>query len=565
MIFNGEYEILEEIKKGRSAWLIEADKLADKLRLHVTGSNIDSFLTKVVGMENEEALELRKQVTTLGNISVTKKILCEFDKVYSARGGVTEVKSENDTEQDRINTVLDTINNGKSLEYFLHKDLKNKYFYESNGIAFIEIEPSKNKLEPEYEIEFYPSSALYRCKKKSNLRIEYIIFNGKPVKNRVGFTKYRVIDDACDYTVIVNDALTYIEIAPFNKSNNAEETDYSYINYAGEVPAVIISDLIQDENKHLYTSPIEAVLPTMDFYLRLWSLYCVYIFKLGLPEKWQIAKDCPVCEGMGREKTTGEPCPVCNGSGVNRSNDISNITNVPKPRVGESLALPVAGYIAPPTEVLVNFENTLEKLEKKAYEVIWGTDSQISQKGQKTATEIEYRNETPTAVLNSFSSTLETIHARLVQIISKFLAIKPKITIRYGRQYNRISPEFLLNKYQTAKTQILSDTILNNLYSDYLHELYGTQDSVLQTELIKLKLKPFFHRTTIELKDLNASKQDYYGNLYFDMFLNQYEKADLLPIMDFKTLQTDFETFIKTKIPKENASNMLPNGESTSN
>lgn len=528
MKFQNLDEIVKLIKNPKNEELLErAKQIKHKHQLHIAGIGLNHFIDKIQGIENANALSIRRALSKEATVPLYSSILKPLNKVFSARGGQWNYIFSNDTDKLAMLSLLNNIDGQYSMNDWMANRWKDKVNIDPFGLAFVEV----NELGT-LNTTYKSVEDIHDISYKSISDIDYVIFQPYQ-KEKAKY--YRVVDEVKDYL---------IEEKQGKYSIVENET---FVNYFKQVPGVIFST--KDDNKSdCKTTHIAESMISADSYLLDYTIYTIVKTKVGIPYVWEYERACPVCQGTGNDNL-GNKCPQCDGTGVSKVRDVSDVIILPTPENGVPTMTPPAGYVIMPSEVVNQFESTLDREKNEIAEAIWG-DGAVNETNQsaKTAFEINSRKESETSKLNEFSRNAELFETALTDLfgIFYFPSTYKGCTIVYGRRYKTDSIDALFAQYNEALTKKSNTAILNELIKEYWYALYENNEMQLQTQLRILETKPFYHSTALELVQYKIDKKDYLKNLYFDAFMVDFEKSKPLYIATIDEINTALENYITT-------------------
>lgn len=522
---------IEEIKKvilkpKNKDFLKRGIEIKKQHQLHICGVGKDDFIEKLVGYENEKALELRKQNSFYFTVPIMANSLKPVDKIFSAKGTLKYFEfADNSAEQ-----VFKDILKQEKVEDFIFQRWKNITFYDPNGLFYFEISKDGTRTYPTYKAV----DSLYDIDFISQTEINYVIF--QPEKIDANTIAYRVVDSRFDYQILRRNGDFSIDI------NN------TIPNYFEKVPAFFTSNRIDKTNNYNFDTWISEGIILADSYFKDASIHEVYRIKQGMPYVWEVARACTVCKGAGVTEE-GETCPSCLGSGI--ANDRRDVGDkiVINPSMSEKELRPVAGYIQPDLETWKQQEATLNNIELKINAAIWGSDSGDMVKTKSantTAFEVSVTEQSKSDKLSIIAANLEICEKEIYKYYAKFhFPTKFKdVIIVYSQRYNLKTAEELFTHYINAKTNNVNSTMLDLIYEEYLNILYDKNKIELDRAYIKLYTKPFFHYTSQELLLMSVPKKDYYKNMYYDKFVIDFELKKPLYLSNITEVNAALELYI---------------------
>lgn len=507
--------------------LSDATKESKKLKQHITGEDFESLLEQVSGMENEDALKLRKQYAR-SNKDIFARIHRNEDKIFSAKGG-SVLYDLPTTQQKQFVLTLSDVYNGFSIRKWVESFALPYYHIDPMGVIFIEV--GDNVAYP----TFKSVNSIYDYKLRGR-NIEYIIFRTEEKDI------YRIVDDNFDYLVQWNggDSLTTIE-------------GKTYPNYFSKVPALIVSDILK-KNSEVFTSPDNEIIEIADEFLRECSVKSIFKLKHGFPKAWQYQSQCPSCKGTGLLE--GKDCIKCNGSGRHVTKDTSEVISLPIPNEGQPTIAPnIAGYATPDIQGWDKMTEELTMLENLMHSTYWGIKDKVKAQGvgnEKTATEIIDDMQPVNDRLFGFSKWAESVESFITDMLGEFYynSSYKGSSINYGRRYMLEGPDVIWLKYEQARGKGSPISVLDDLLIEYYHSKYDNNAIELNKALKLMRVEPFIHMTIGEAKNNVSDFMDYNKKLYFSEWLNQLEMNEVL-IKSVKDLKASLDQYVTDKGLKE--------------
>ncbi len=526
--------------------LIRANQILIKHELHVSGIGLDSYIDKIQGIENENAVSLRRALGKVITQSETNKIISVQEKVFTARGGGRYYDFSNERDQKTfITEILTDVKNNISMKNYMKKVWKELVNVDPNGLIMAEITEDGTAVELTYK----SSDSIHDIAYKGAQKIEYIIF--KPIIDKEDNKYYRVVDDSYDYLIKVKgQEYTIVE-------------DETFPNPWGFVPATFISDRFDKKsngwNTHIYESMDHA-----DDLLLDYTIYKVYKTRIGIPSTWEYARECGHCEGSGViENDDGEEsnCGYCDGKGNNNHNrDVSEIYVLPLPESDDVPLNPPKGYVVPDLESWTKYEETMSMESQKMYQAVWGESSVIeTDRRNITASELIVRDNSKETKLNEVSDNEENVEKRLTDILGLFYYPNSYdgAIISNGRHYITKTSQQLQDEYTNSLKEGVNSTSLTELLTDLYHTIYRNSPQKLNESLIKLNTKPFFHWNPDKLQTANVNEVDYYKNLYYDEFVVYYQnEVEPFGTTTIDRVNDSLDKWILDKIPVQESINI---------
>jgi hypothetical protein len=530
-------EIRDIIEAGEPDWIKRAKKYTKKLDVHINGIGTADYLDHVQGFENSAQYSLRKKYAT-SNKFVFENLLRPVDKVFNAAGGSTTIKTKTDFSDKTLATKIDEVFKGMSIRKWIEQIQSNKYYSDPSGLVFFEWNDTDTTptLKSVHILRNYETDAR---------SLEWVLFepekridnNGQDVPGEF----YRLVDDAFDYTIHVNDKkYTIVE-------------DETFSNPWGFVPAILNSNLINSTFTY-HISPIDSVIELADHYLTTTSVKNIYEFLHGYPIFWAYVQPCKRCDGTGLYE--GADCVKCDGDGHTFKKDVSDIIKLKPPKNNEepNLAPDVAGYVQPDLNTWREQRTELDWLWGLMHFTMWGTARQ--EKGDnETATAAFIDTQPVNDRLNKFSDAYEQLENLMIDIVGKFYARDnyEGASVNYGRRFLVEPPDVIWKKYMEAKESGSPKVSLDYLLIQFYQSEFKDDKKSLIIAQKGIKLEPFVHKTDEEINSLPVLDEDKIAKYYFNEFWKNVDKQDIL-IKDVDKLRQEFITFLETK-KRENGNN----------
>ena len=512
-----------------------------KLRMHVHGTNVIKYITKLEGLENKTKIELRQRLSR-SNRSLFSDILRPVDKIFSKQGGSKDYHIKSDTKRKEFTETLSKINKGHSFMKWLKTYFIDKYVIDPNG--FFLIEYIDGEAYPTYKSILTIADYI-----QAGQSLYYIIFEPITIKEegKEDHTTVRVYDDAADYTYEVN----------LNKWTISEATE-TFPNPWEKVPAILCSD-IEDTLTGFKQTPIYEQIEDADEYLRINSVNTLQYYHHGFAKFWKHGTPCKKCEGTGiiqipkGDSFIDEPCKACAGKKFAEKEDVSDVTYIsPPPDGSKGIAPNIMGFSTPPINSLKALDEKLKSMRDIMYHSHWGTVISRENKDQ-TAFEVSINTQPMQDRLNGYTDSLENIETLIVDLIGQFYLKNTwdGSSINYGRNYVIKGADELLDEYFKSKEKKAAYTILNEKLSRYYHALYSNDMKGLDLSLKLMQIEPLIHNTMEEVVRLNIPEEMINQKVQYNDWLSSIKKEDLFTstieqLKESLKLYTDERT---TKVP----------------
>lgn len=517
-----DQELFEILRNEAPDWVKTARKKANLYDIHVNGDEkkVKDYLAKIDTFENDKQLKLRQKMA-VSNRFLMKDILRPIDKVFSAKGGVRKYDVSK-SKRESFNDAIRNVKKGVSIQQYIKKTFAPKMLTDPSGVLFMEWDGEKT----------WPSQKSINeihCYKSDGRFVEFIVFAPHVRHNSDGEQLdglfYRVVDEQSDrvYQVLEDETPRLLD-----------DPNEFFENPWGRVPAIINSDLMDNTLTH-YESPLNAIVEVADKYLRTNTIKNVHELLHGFPYFWMYAKNCQACKGTGYIQSADgerhETCSSCDGVGKSMKKDVSDaaLLNTPKRKEDPVIAPDVAGYVVPPIEIPKEQREELNWLRDAMHFTMWGTTEERDGKKSETATGRYLDTEPVNDSLKAYSECFEQTEAAVVDFVGEYVAQSAYkgSTIIYGNRYMIEKPDQLWKKYLEAKQKKAPESILNQMYLEYLESQYSNDTRNLVTMHKAMKVEPFFHHTASEIKE-QVPKSLYLQKIVFNEFWVTLEQDEII-------------------------------------
>jgi len=552
------------LKNPNKSYVLAGRKYNAAMRMHMYGDNLESYIEKIPGYEDESLTKLRAAYAK-SNKDIFARLARPIDKVFSAKGG-SRYYNLSDSLDQRAASLATNVRDGFSSKKWIEAFWKPHMLDDPFGIIFIEIGDGTNyalgQAYPTYRSICY----IYDCLRKGN-QFEYMVFEldkadrndmvskakamGAVIDIEEKAVFYRVIDDANDY--IVNRLDEEVSIL---KSETIP-------NYFGKVPAMLNSDFVSGRDGNPI-SLFDDALELGDHLFRKGSIREVHELKHGFPKYWEYSDDCIECKGTGY--MGADECKTCKGTGKSLMTKVSDakLLSYPQDKDTPIVAPNVAGYVEPSDTYNTIVTTRLAEYEQMMSFTIWGAQNNQDTNGPtgqqpagapKTATEVITDIQPKIDRLYPLSEMAESRDKFIMDMIImqnlKVISYQGS-SINYGRRYLIESGDALWEKYSTARKDGASISVLDDLLNEYVEAKYSGDAITLNIQQKLIRVEPFVHNTIGEIKGFGVPFPDYLQKLYFQEWKGTLTKADLIVKSsdDLKKMLADYVTAKAIQEPK---------------
>jgi hypothetical protein len=567
-----EEQIIALVKAPENPALKDNREQQDFHKVHVTGEGYADALTQIIGYENVEQFKQKKLLTKPFTRPLLKYIIDAQSRWKTAQGTSKFYGFKNGDEKQSKEfaaTVLSKVWKGSPIKDFINKFVGQALYTDFNGFFIVEKGVIVYEDGVKYEIKEGVKTAvsndyeplpyiIYKCVddvynyKVVGAKVEWFIYKMPQIKRgNATINVYRVIDDKFDYVVEVEGEG---ETATVTVSENVIE------HKAIKCPVVPVTTFNKNlGNDYKRTSPIDSLIPLLDYYLNQYGEHVVSCLLHAHPIYYQVGQTCKnsneftTCDnGRMSWSYAGEShsmqCPSCKGTGANIHKDASTVIILPaKTTTGEAFNITnVAGYVSPPIDILSHQMSELDAIKKDILEAATGQIG-ASVLTTKTATETILNLKPLEDIISEIIDVVETVETNLTDIIGKMYYGEKYVgcEITYGRKLNLRDENLIIEEIKKAKESGCTLFYIKTLVEELIYSRFARSKSDLQRNIIANELEPFsgftieevetITNTTIEQKYLKQNFND-----YFQRF--ELENGDVLDYMKGTDLKVKIQS-----------------------
>lgn len=542
------FDQVKEIVNGDLNPRIKAARaMKDKLRLHVDGIGLQTFLAQINNYENEGQFTARKK-HAISNKFLTEELLRPVDNAFNAKGGSRDYRFSGDQEKKEAEfiKILMNIKGNQNLSDYMENEWFHWYIVDPNGLTFMEIQDNETSEVVSNEIitdteqvlrPTYKSISEIRDYKQNGNTVDWVIFephvriDGKESKEKKNL--FWVVDELFYYLYI--------------KDNEGLRILTTIDNSFGRVPGILNSD-IMDSVTGWKKSAIDSQVELLDKYLVSNSVLSISEFFHNYLREWTYVPECKLCNGTGRGRDNdAESCSRCDGTGKSSRKDVTDRIELKVPDVEGVKIDPPAGYIFAPIDAWTSQTNSVDRTWDIIFFSQWGTTVSKGEKNE-TATGRFLDAQPVNNRLNKYSTSIETSQSALATFIGEwnFPETFEKASVQKGRRYLIETPDQIWDKYLKAKKDNAPISTLDLLLLQFYESEFRENEQLLIYEIKKSKLEPFIHWDALTVRDLQPAKEDYNKKLYFSDWIKTKDVIEVITT-SIEELQKEFTVFVNSK------------------
>lgn len=519
-----------------------ADADRKRLQMHVLGIDVQKNVVRIEGFESVKAETVRKKYMKT-NRDLFARLLRPVDNIWNGRGGGSFYNTT-EPNQKKIRQMVLNVTKGYSLRKWVEKFWRPRYIDDPQGIILMEVDQRN----PNGTYPTYKSSKDIYDALPNGRRLEYLVLR----TNDPGV--FRVIDDVSDRLVKIEGADTVTNVTNLKDDPRKIKVlggkKYPvYVNWFGQVPALIISDLPKDGDENRFMSPVQDEVELADVYLRDGSIANVYRFRQGFPKTWKYPEVCGTCKGTKVIDT--QVCKDCQGSGIKLLSNPEDVMVLSWPNKEEPEISEKGGFISPDIKYLEYADKSQAILEELITRTHWGTDreTKVDEKsGEKTATQSFIDTQPVNNRLTGYAEAAESVEKFIIDHIGEFNfeAAYNGSAVNLGRRFLIESVDKIWTKYIDSRKGGAPQATLDDLLRDYYETKYQGNGMELSKYLKLAKLEPGVHLSMSEAKS-NLPFLDFMKKVYCTEYASTLTDLDIInrPI---EKLRTDLEAFTQEKI-----------------
>ncbi len=539
---------------------IEAARLMkDKLRLHVDGIGLQSFLARINNYENAGQFDARKK-HAISNKFLSEELLRPVDNAFHARGGSKKYNFSTKQEENEIAIakILIDVKGGESLSDYMENEWFHWFVVDPNGLIFTEIQEDETVSEDSAgeiltDIErvlrpTYKSISEIRAYKQNGNTVDWVIFEPHVTIDGTKPNKKK------EFFWAVDEKFYYL----FKKDDEGLIEVDRIENSFGRVPAILCSN-IPDAVTGWKKSPIDSQVELLDKYLVSNSVLTISEFFHNYLQQWTYIDKCGLCNGTGQDHTKqNSNCTRCDGSGQSDRKDVTDVIKLKIPDSDQVKIDPPAGFIFAPTDSWDGQINSVERTSGMIFFSQWGTT--ISRRTSSTkATDVRTSaNETATGRildaqpmnnrLNKYSVSIETSQTALANLFGEYYFPETfdGAIIQKGRRYLIETPDQIWEKYLKSKKDNAPVSTLDLLLTQFIESEFRENEQLFIYESKKVKLEPFVHWDIVTVQKLNVAEIDYKKKLYFSDWIQTKEVNEVIKT-SLEKLEIEFTKFVNDK------------------
>lgn len=527
-------EVVDLIKSGVSQRIKDAREYSERLNMHVTGKEVESYMDNFNYYESDQQKAVRKKLLK-SNKGLFSFLLRPLDKVFTAKGGVVSYNLP-ERQLTTLKSFISDVSGGLNIKSYLKKKVKLQYVIDPNGFVMVDIDREGN-----LDTKVFSSSEVIWYKSRGN-QIQAVIFNGYRSNDENDDKEYfRVVDSKTDSIFIKDGDIVY-----------QDETSIIE-NTLGFVPAYILGD-IHDPNSNLFLSVIDEVIEDAAEHLRDVSVNTVHKLSHGYAKYWQYPEMCNTCGGDGKiqyndsEGNLAEKvCHTCNGTGVKNRKDASDLMLIPIPdEESAKIAPEVGGYINPSIEIWRQYNEDIAGITTVMFQRMWGSTYQNDTENE-TATGRLLNVQPEAERVTGISQTFSNIHEFILDTYGKIvISDSYKSEVSYGTRYLMESPDELLKRYQESKEKNLPPVLQIDLLDRFYQTEFANNNIEYRKRTKILSVDPFPAMSAKEVKDLGVDEIDLKMKIYYPQWVNQLDEPKK-QLMTEQELREDLKNYVESK------------------
>lgn len=270
-------------------------------------------------------------------------------------------------------------------------------------------------------------------------------------------------------------------------------------------------------------------------------------FSIANPVWWVYEQDCDFedpqthnhCDGGflrsggGEYIITGDrklaPCPKCQG----KFRGHGTVLELPVPDGSEKAIGTPAGVIVTPVENLEYGSKRVTERRDEIYYGLVGYGSETPNDKAVNKQQVRALQESTEDKLTQLQKTFERAQQRTEATMCKLRYGNSfvSLSVSYGQTHYIDKPEDVLERYEQARKNGDSDTILDGIYEHYMQLKYRNNPEQLQYQNILWNLEPYRHRTISDVREMfrnfECDFSEYYIKSNFSSLIARFERENI--------------------------------------
>lgn len=489
-----EQDIFKIIKENASTsmWVHRARAYSKTLKALILGKDYVDELIQIDHQESEKKIKARQKYT-FSTKDLSKRLLSNTEAIWSAQGGSKVYGHLDDEgEKEKLIKAISNVRGGKNLEQWNEAFWMPLYITDPAGVSNLEYNSEKG-IDP-FPVNYSINEV--RNYLSNGVNVEWILFEPITIKNENGtYKEWRFIDDAKDYSI---------------KESSGENGTVFSINEAKtfenpfKQPACLINSDIVDPESYDRLSPFDDVVETLKEYLRDKSIKTIFKFLQGFPIFWRYVTYCTECTGTGVDNNNNS-CKSCNGSKIVGRRDVTDSVDMPVPTADSPVLDKIADWAVPPLEIWDQYTKELQLHEKTAMMTAWGAIIDVDKSDTATGRMIDVQPIIQR--LNKFSHAAEVREKKQTEWYDLYLnplteKEDQRVSINLGRNYALLPADTILDVYEKSKEKGDNNTILDELFHQYLLSKYKNDPVNHQLAVLKAETEPYLHYSVDKVAEI---------------------------------------------------------------
>jgi hypothetical protein len=489
-------------------------ELADTYYKMVSGDEISELLHRITRRETEEEYEMRKLITNSVIPPTLASTKLPFQKTVRTKAKKRIIKwdeKEDENKKADFEKFLFNYWGDSSLEKFLEYAFVDYNYIDPNAFLITEFDNFDNLREKAKPYPFIATSEQCVMFEIKNNILEYLIVK-LPIKFRESKTDERE-SDGIKYTIYLGqDTITFTQVSRAVISEG-EMIDIGPVTYQigyfepknDKVPARRFGYKRDAETQgRTFVSCFHDIIPYLNKTLKIDSELDLTAAMCAFPQRFAYVAPCKNCN-KGK-MPDGKDCPVCDGSGKEPfHNSTMDVITLDLPRdVVDIIDLEkLLVYKSPPIELLEWQKDYINELRANVFLMMFNKELYTKDEVAATATEKVLEIDNLNDTLRPFAQSLSTMWEFIVRDIATFTDFGKGLYVEhlYPEDFKFKSMSEMMLELQSAKTANASTSTIAKIEDDINEKLYADQPEDLKIIRIKNSFNPFrgYKEETIDL------------------------------------------------------------------
>jgi hypothetical protein len=527
-------ELIEVIRKGKRHenydYIVKRTKV---WRAIVSGKGLDEYYTQFNQRETKEQFDQRKRITQQITSSVCKNVRDIEFKVPRSNSITRVIATEagNETDLNKFKEILNTFWGDSSLNDYMDIRWVELNDTDPNSFVVLEWQPfEEDEYAQPYPYEVKSEEAIYY--EYENNMLQYLVAMDEDEFTIYGKNETIKLEKITDEETLkrinledgkeaeMSSMETGKTVLVIRIKDNYYELMQPVPHDLGYVPAYqpgYMRDLATDG--HSFLPPWWAAESTLMNLIKSKSELDLTIALHVFPQKLQYRPKCNAKGCINGELTEGGICPVCKGSGWRGITSSQDSIDLPLPKSKDEMVdlEQIIHYVYPPVDLVTFMDGYVEKLSKRALQMVYNSEIYSREAIAETATG---RNIDMQAVYDTLYPLVKAMAKDWEFMVSTIADITdlniPTISFTFSKDFKLKSIDGYYADLSLANTAGASQYVKGAIEDDIARIVYAEDENAMAKYLTLKAFNPFPGDTpeAVAMKMTQSYVPEFYKVLY---------------------------------------------------